>query len=274
MYGRPPITTQDYRVAQILKLQQRGQAAAWITARGGKKHVSEILHDGQWTGQPCFILGGGSSLTGFKFERLRGRRTIAINRAFEFAPFSDFLFSMDSTFYQWVLKFRRGPFLAFPGIRVFLDSMNFPFGPEVHYIRNAGLQGFPASLKTGIYSANNSGYGALQMAICLGARPIYLLGYDMNDTGAGRTHFHDGYPGKFGAKINRTFRQGFEALAPALRAKGIRVVNLNGASGLRCFEFGTIEEALDDHHQPAPDPAPAETTAAADPGTASQNAGA
>jgi hypothetical protein len=270
MFGRPPITTRNYNVQKILRAKQRGLEAAWILARGQKKHITEALHDGQWRSQPCFILGGGPSLTGFKFDRLRGRRTIAINRAFEYAPFAEILFSMDSTFYQWVLKYRGGAFFAFPGIRVFLDSLNFPYGAEVHYIRNAGVQGFPKSLTTGIYSANNSGYGALQIAICLGAQPIYLLGFDMNNS----AHFHNGYPGKFSAPVNKSFKQGYEALAPALRQKGIRVVNLNPGSHLRCFEFGNLEEVLNDNHQPARKPAPAEATTAADAGTASQNAGA
>lgn len=217
--------------------------AAWILARGTKKHISEILHDGQWAGQPSFLIGGGPSLTGFNFERLRGRRTIAINRTFEFAPFADLLFSMDFPFYQWCHKYKAGSFSAFSGARIFLDALNSPFGEDVHYIRSAGLLGFPAGLKTGIYSSNNSGYGALQLAICLGAGPIYLLGFDMHDEGP--SHFHNGYPGKFSGRPNKSFRRGFEVLAPQLQAKGIRVINLNPTSGLRCFEFKTIEEVLD-----------------------------
>jgi hypothetical protein len=255
MFGRPPITTRDYNVDKILRSRKHGLEAAWVLARGQKKHITEIFHDGQWTGQPCFLLGGGPSLAGFEFERLRGRRTIAINRAFEFAPFADLLFSMDSTFYQWCHKFKSGTFLAFAGARVFLDTLNFPFGSEIHYIRSAGLQGYPASLKGGIYSSNNSGYGALQIAICLGANPIYLLGFDMHDEGP--AHFHDGYPGKFTARPNKSFRRAFEALAPQLQAKGIRVINLNQTSGLRCFEFRTIEEALDDFDRRPEDTNPA-----------------
>lgn len=268
MFGRPPITTRDYNVQKMMRAKQRGLEAAWILARGQKKHITEALHDGQWSGQPCFILGGGPSLIGFNFQRLRGRRTIAINRAFEYAPFAEILFSMDSTFYQWVLKYRGGAFFAFPGTRVFLDTLNFPYGAEVHYVRSAGLQGFPNSLKVGIYTANNSGYGALQIAICLGAQPIYLLGFDMNNA----AHFHNGYPGKFSAPVNKNFKQGFEALAPALRAKGVRVINLNPKSGLRCFEFGKLEEALDDHNR-QPENAGQDTAPAAQPAGSNESLG-
>ena len=46
--------------------------------------VTYKLREGQWTGHPCFIIGGGPSLKGFDFNLLEGRKTIGINRAFEF----------------------------------------------------------------------------------------------------------------------------------------------------------------------------------------------
>jgi hypothetical protein len=269
MDGRPRITTQSREVDIITRARQNALETAWIVARGAKHHITERFHDGEWAGEPCFILGGGYSLTGFDFERLRGRRTIAVNRAFEWAPFAEILFSMDFDYYKWCLKHKAAAFLGFTGARVFLDSMNSPFGGEIYYIRKVGIEGFPASLKTGIYTANNSGYGALQIALCLGANPIYLLGFDMHNDGP--PHFHDGYKDKYSVRPNATFKRGFEALAPALAKRGIRVVNLNPTSALRCFEFQTIEEALHDNNQGTADAgqtAAQEPTAGADGGSA------
>ena len=61
----------------------------------------EILPDGSWSGRRCFIVGGGPSLKGFDFERLRGERVIAINKAFYDVPFADIVFAMDSPFLIW-----------------------------------------------------------------------------------------------------------------------------------------------------------------------------
>ena len=54
--------------------------------------------DGSWAGRRCFIIGGGPSLKGFDFERLRGERVIAINKAFYDVPFADIVFGMDRPF--------------------------------------------------------------------------------------------------------------------------------------------------------------------------------
>ena len=90
----------------------------------------------------------------------------------------------------------------------------------------------------GIYGGNNSGFGALMLAIALGANPIYLLGYDMKIES--KTHWHSGYPNQNAEKLrNRLliFKKQFEEFANPIKKLGIDIVNLNPNSALSCFKI-------------------------------------
>lgn len=210
--------------------------------------LHEVLGDGAWAGQPAFIIGGGPSLRGFDFKRLEGRgRTIAINRAFESAPFADVLFFMDNRFYQMVHKGKLGAEATrlwdeFKGLRVFLNILGRQF-EDVYSVRSLGRVGLSNSLKAGIYHGNNSGVGAIGLAVCLRANPIYLLGFDCRFSD-GQTHFHTGYGFPMSEGVVRSFIRDFERTNRFISKTGFRVVNLNPASGLRIFPFSTIGEVL------------------------------
>ena len=212
-----------------------------------------VLPDGSWRGERCFIIGGGPSLKGFDFERLRGKgRIIAINRAFEHIPFADILFFMDwKYFYNEIKKARLGDAViakwnAFGGYKAFLNMVGRR-ADDVHHIRSLGPTGLSRSLRGGLYHGNNSGCGALNLAFCLGCNPIYLLGFDFKYDADGTSHWHDGYRRHVAESITRGFAKRFEtveAMLKKLPGGGPRVVNLNRESGLRAFPFEDIEEAL------------------------------
>lgn len=242
------LTTRSKRVQEIF----RNRAAAIEESRQNlrrqiapHKPVAEVLKDGAWAGQPCFLIGGGPSLTGFDFNRLRGRgRVIAINRAFEFIPWADMLFFMDWKFYKLCHDdpARKAKWDAFPGLRVFCNLMGRKLN-DVYSIRSLGRRGMSWSVQKGIYHGNNSGHGALEIALAMGCRPIYLLGYDMNDDP--RSHWHSGY----GAKANRRLGQFFvqEFMDMARRIPTVKYIyNCNPKSGLRIWPFANIDEVLND----------------------------
>lgn len=211
--------------------------------------IWEILRDGSWTGERCFIIAGGPSLTGFDFERLRGKgRVIAINRAFEFAPFADVLFFMDNRFYMLYHSARDASsaekWKAFPGIKVFLNMSGRKY-EDVYSVRKLGKTGLSNSLRTGIFHGNNSGVGAINLAYCMGANPIYLLGYDCKFDG-NKSHFHSGYTVKQHEGSVRSFAKEFARLDRYLRRTKARVINLNPQSGCKAFPFGNLEEVLND----------------------------
>ncbi len=47
-----------------------------------RRKLTEVLRQGMWTGERCFILGGGSSVRKIKPKILEGEHTIGINLAF------------------------------------------------------------------------------------------------------------------------------------------------------------------------------------------------
>jgi len=210
--------------------------------------IWEILPDGSWKGERCFILAGGPSLDGFNFERLRGKgRVIAINRAFEFAPFADVLFFMDNRFYMLYHSKDQASaekWKAFPGIKVFLNMSGRKY-EDVYSVRKLGKTGLSNSIRTGIFHGNNSGVGAINLAYCMGANPIYLLGYDCKFNG-NKSHFHSGYTVKNHEGSVRSFAKEFARLDRYLKRTKARVVNLNPHSACKAFAFGNLEEVLND----------------------------
>jgi hypothetical protein len=215
---------------------------------------SEVMVDGAWTGQRCFIVGGGPSLEGFDFERLRGQgKIIAVNRAYEFVPFADICFFMDgsnNTFYGLVKRGKLGAaalqaWTDFKGHKVFLNIMGRQYN-DVYSVRSMGAICISPSLSKGLCHGSNSGFGALNLALCLKANPIYLLGFD-GKYRSGKSHFHSGYGRQMGEKTFKSFVRGFERLAQLLRRTSFRVINLNPDSGIKCFPFSTIDEILGNH---------------------------
>lgn len=217
--------------------------------------VWEVLPDGAWAGEQCFIVGGGPSLIGFDFERLRGKgRIIVINAAYLDVPFADVLFFMDgskTTFYGLVHNSRlcdRPDCLEawnnFAGHKVFLNLMGRKYD-DVHSVRSIGRMGLSHSLRNGLYHGNNSGVGAVGLAACLHANPIYLLGIDCKFTG-GKTHYHGKYPATMTENVFKSFIRDFERLNKFIQRTQFKVVNLNPDSGVRCFPFSTIDEVLGD----------------------------
>ena len=43
----------------------------------------DVLPDGEWAGQRCFIIGGGESLKDFDFSKLKNELVIGVNLAFK-----------------------------------------------------------------------------------------------------------------------------------------------------------------------------------------------
>ena len=218
------------------------------------------LSDGDWSGQRCFVVGGGPSLRGFDWRKLGGENVIAVNRAYEKVPHA-VVCSMDPTF--WRL---HGPNLMSEWIdrvhaRVVGKDMPPP-RPHVHVrvgdeklpdVAYAGafLTVFPCcadlsqpnphlsavwgeSLESGLGCGGNSGFTAVNLADVLGASPIYLLGFDMKGSEeGGQAWWHDGYPGpQQKAGVYDRMRAAFWMVKHQIRGE---VINLNLDSALQAF---------------------------------------
>jgi hypothetical protein len=201
----------------------------------------------------CFILGGGPSLRGLDFSTIQDHYTLGINKAFLYYPVSA-CFAMDYKFYRWLHTSpeynKDGAVLAehwqrFSGEKyLILNSeeqlVDHADDPSYHLIKRLEQPALSYSLTDGIYTGNNSGVGGLTLAIALGFREIYLLGYDMKvDHDNHQSHWHDGYPPPMGFNevdhYVKTFSDSFAELAKLIHQAGIKVINLNPDSALPYF---------------------------------------
>ena len=211
----------------------------------------EVMADGAWAGQRCFVIGGGPSLEGFDFERLRGQgRVITINKSYQYTPFADILYFMDNGFYKWAHEGSLFPgcldaWNAFGGHKVFLNILGREYG-DAYSVRSLGRVGLSNSLKAGLYHGNNSGVGAIGLAFCLKANPIYLLGIDCKiDEKRKKSHYHSGYSKRpMSPAAYRSFKMDFDRLSRFARRTSTQIINLNPGSAVRCFPFSTIDEVL------------------------------
>ena len=216
--------------------------------------ISTIYPRYAWEKQRCFIIGGGESLKGFDFSRLDGELTIGINRSYEFFD-STLLYMMDLLYQDKIVKGEmdrhtrvesKKKFQNFKGTKIMLCPVSpYPIDSSIHLIRRIEKRYVSLDIWEGIFGGSNSGFGALMLAIVMGASPIYLLGFDMKC--GDFTHWHNGYPGQNSFdqnKKNESFRLLFEEFAPVLEKIGFKIINLNKDSALNCFEFGDINEVL------------------------------
>jgi hypothetical protein len=97
------------------------------------------------------------------------------------------------------------------------------------------------SLSDGLWNGTNAGASALNLADILGASPIYLLGFDMLGSKGKTINWHDEYKEKQDSWVYSQFTVDFIRNIANIRSK---VINLNPQSGLKCFEFGRIEEVF------------------------------
>lgn len=220
-------------------------------------YITEILPNGAWKGKTCFLLGGGPSLKDFDFNLIKNEITIGVNKSFIKFP-TTVNYAMDERFYNMVTgtqkiewKELHQQWLLYSGIKVFLRrGRKVKFDKSVYVINNLGRKALSFDLDAGIWSGNNSGFGALSLAVGLGCKRIGLLGYDLKvrqKQGGVETHWHGGYglgrTPTFQKKLDK-FRVCFEEFAPAISKEGVEVVNLNKDSALECFSKDSIENFL------------------------------
>ena len=208
--------------------------------------LSDVLQDGAWKGQRCFIVGGGASLKDFDFSQLRNELVIGVNRAFERVDCA-INFAMDHELYEWIMSGKLGDvarekFENFKGLPVWLDTVGYDYPQGVYIVHQVPRAKMSYSLKDGIRSGSNSGFGALGIALCLGANPIYLLGFDMAGKDGKQTWWHNGYPEMQSSRVYPVFKNDFVGIAKEIKEKNIKVINLNSKSNMKCFEFKEFKD--------------------------------
>lgn len=198
-----------------------------------------------WDDQPVAIIGGGPSLAGFDFERLRHSfHVMAVNASIWMLPWADVGFSLDGRLYEcwrdrlhlvpypvyWALHPLAAPRLQTPAANVTLIAR----------LEESGLSHNLAEVP-----GKTSGFGALNLAYLKRAKDVRLFGFDYQPQGDVWHHNEDLYDDKHqqDCKDWRQWAAEFAVIAPLLRTSGVRVVNASPRSLIDCFDVVTLDQA-------------------------------
>jgi hypothetical protein len=198
------------------------------------------LKEGMWARQPAFILGGGPSLKGFNFDSLRGQNTIGTNRTYEtYDPCINV--SLDVQFVNMVMRGEYGveakeKYLNTRCLKVLggnKPSIDCDYKEAYHVLAIGKPQ--VGNFEVGIAHHGNSGAFGLNLALVLGADPIYLLGFDMSPG-----WYHSGHLKETGPNAYKRYMERISKAEVEYSSK--RIINLNPKSALTTFPFGSYED--------------------------------
>ncbi|MBA7500899.1 hypothetical protein ES704_03661 [subsurface metagenome] len=127
------------------------------------------------------IIGGGSSLIGFDFNRVQGK-IIAINQAIKYVK-ADMFIGLETI--MWSQHEKELDELEKRGGYLLNDSRRYT--PRQNFTRIV----LEPIKDLNVTKANNSGYLALAVALYLGAKRVYLFGFDAYI--GSQSHFHRNY---------------------------------------------------------------------------------
>lgn len=174
------------------------------------------------------VIGGGASLHNFDFDRLRGLYRIGVNKSAWRAPCDAFV-TMDGRFETA----HSAQIMGFSGMKVSAGLVRDPIPGVVRCARgpDTGL-----SETWNYLHGDNSGHAALNVAVLLGFKLVYLLGFDMKND----AHWHGGYPQWRNSRMSRhreAWAAALDGCRPLLDSLGITVLNVTkpGVSALTAF---------------------------------------
>lgn len=176
-------------------------------------------------------IASGPSLTPEDCETVRqaGIPTIVTNTTWKLVPWADALFAFDS---KWWAMYHAEVVAGFKGAMVTCaPGRRFEGVQSLHSL--SWYRHF-----------NNSGAGAVSLAIVAGAKRVVMLGYDCQKTG-GKTHWHGDHPAALGnARSLDRWPLHFKNVARFAKEKRVEVINASRQTALTHFERSTLEEAL------------------------------
>ena len=186
----------------------------------------------KWQGEEVFIIGGGNSLRGFDWELLKPLNTIGCNTAFTLGKeVCDICIFGDA---KWFKKYER-ELARFDGVVV-------TNCPQYYHSKLSWLWTMMRRAK-GLHRKalgwnSNTGAAAINLALLLGARCIYLLGFDMHLSENGKPNWHDRLMDKPDKSVYNKFNVDFKMVAADLKNKfpGQEVINVTDDSDLNVFQ--------------------------------------
>jgi len=192
--------------------------------------------DSRFEGQDVYIIGGGPSLVGFDWKELENKNTIGCNSAFRLGIkvcslllFSDIKWY--EKFYEDLKEWTGTVITHYPKLKDAKEDWLYWMERDTQHGLSATKLGY----------GGNTGCGAINLALILGAKRVFLLGFDCEGSETERPNWHTFQIEKVRPEAHEKHIKGFEALAADLPKifPGCEVINMNPDSKIICFPFST-----------------------------------
>lgn len=185
-------------------------------------------------------LGTGPSLCAEDVDRCRDRAAvIAINDAYQLAPWADVLYAPDAQWWQW-----HPDAVNFAGKKYGFSIEIRDVSPDITLLQRSGVDGID-DRPTHLRSGGHSGWQAINLARHLvgAGGTIVLLGYDMQATSRGTHHFFGEHPNGSHVPYERWLAR-YRDLPALLAARGISIVNATRTTAIEGIDRVTLTDVL------------------------------
>lgn len=168
-----------------------------------------------------------------------------MNNAHQLAPWADVLYFADFQWWGWNKD--RADYQAFAGQKVSIQPSNDHIDePGVHFLHNGHMHGLGRDVALSeeadvLVPGGTGGYQSMGLAYLAGAAEIILMGFDMTPGNWHRQHKAKAPDSNYSVFIDH-----MNKIAPALAARGVRVLNATRRTALTCFERVERESVLPD----------------------------
>lgn len=194
-----------------------------------------------------YILGGGPSMEGFDFTKLIGKEVITVNKSILDYPNAKYFITMDFSLFNKI----DIDLNACSSTKIFIANFTFDYVKEINgsivdtrFNLVYDLKNFDMIIKSrrknffgldfnSFANGQNSAFCALQLAIILGYKNIYLLGIDLNCEGL--THYHGGYgqdPDDFRIKLEEYYEYFSTSIEELKKYHNVNIFNCSNKSRL------------------------------------------
>lgn len=197
---------------------------------------SKIIHQ---------VMSGESPPSAYSpyMKELHGKNVIGINAAYLLGNWMKVIFFGDKGFFEK----NRKQLLWHPSLKVTCadkKAYDYKRYSIKVLLRDQKKTGISSNRKTVCWN-NNSGAASISLARHLGAKRIYLLGFDMKPNDKQMSHWHHHYHGKvIRENVFRRHLNGWPDIVKDAGAMGIEIINVSPDSAIDCLPKVKLRDVL------------------------------
>jgi uncharacterized Rossmann fold enzyme len=234
-----PRVTQSSLLKERVNREMRSSCPTYPTSTLDK--LAKV--NGMLAGKRVFVIGSGPSLKDFDLSRLNGEETIAVNHTIEHYRDCKYHLFGDPRVYDYVKDiYKDFKGMIFASHHANLEEIERKDSRMVVFAKNWNR--VTDCIEDGLYSDFNSGMEAVNLALVMGAKEIYLMGIDFC-ANEGEYYFY-GRPKWFTQateKVDKLLDSRVKFWDKFAAYRG-RIFNCSKISRVKQFEYRDIEEVL------------------------------